>query len=94
MRRGVGTAKPIDSVVKTASKNSFASPIEPIRKVLLEASERLGRRSKWIFVFPARKTTPGHCTYVRATNEMRWDIPTCHNNGLGAQAGAHPRDLP
>ena len=39
MRRGVGTAKPIDSVVKTASKNSFASPIEPIRKVLLEASE-------------------------------------------------------
>ena len=42
MRRGVGTAKPIDSVVKTASKNSFASPIEPIRKVHLEASERLG----------------------------------------------------
>ena len=42
MRRGVGAAKPIDSIVKTASKNSFASPIEPIRKVHLEASERLG----------------------------------------------------
>ena len=33
-------------------------------------------------------------TYVRATNEMHWDIPKCHNNGLGAQAGAHRCDLP
>ena len=94
MRRGVGTAKPIDSVVKTASKNSFASPIEPIRKFLLEASERLGLISNRSFIFPARKTARSHCTYVRARKEMHWDIPKCHNNGLGAQAGAHRCDLP
>ena len=62
MRRGVGTAKPIDSVVKTASKNSFASPIEPIRKVLLEASERLGLIDILTYIFPAHKTT-----FVRAS---------------------------
>ena len=32
--------------------------------------------------------------YVRATNEMHWDIPTCHNKGLDSQAGAHRCDLP
>ena len=36
--------------------------------------------------------SPGQ--YVRAGKEMSWDIPKCHNNGLGAQAGAHRCDLP
>ena len=36
--------------------------------------------------------SPGQ--YVRAGKEMSWDIPKCHNNGLGAQAGAHRCELP
>mgnify|MGYP004252261367 CR=1 FL=1 len=59
MRRGVGAAKPIDSIVKTASKNSFASPIEPIRKVLLEVSERLRLSGHWRIMFLRAKSRVG-----------------------------------
>ena len=94
MRGTDGTAKPGDPEQKTSWKKSLSLLIEPIKKLLLEASERLGRSSFCSCTFPARKTSGRHCTYVRARKEMHWDIPKCHNNGLGAQAGAHRCDLP
>ena len=93
--RGTGrTAKPGEPKQKTSCKKSLSLPIEPIRKLLLEASERLGLISNRSFIFPARKTARSHGTYVRARKEMHWDIPSFQNNGLGAQAGAHRCDLP
>ena len=93
--RGTGrTAKPGEPKQKTSCKNSLSLPRFLLRNVHLGGLERLGLISNRSFIFPARKTARSHGTYVRARKEMHWDIPTCHNNGLGAQAGAHPRDLP
>ena len=81
------------------SREDLVQKLARVTEVLVQECAPRGLGAPWSLGtfqmhFSCAQNHGAASRYVRATNEMHWDIPTCHNKGLDSQAGAHRCDLP